>query len=216
MLEDVFAECVRKLEPGGRIAINVANLGRKPDPSLSSDVITILQDKLHLLLRGEVIWQKTRGPAILRVGLLSTTTNPGLSDLTERVVIVSKDRFDRALNAREREQEETSIKGILISGRVHGGHDRRLGDTARERNTRRVIPAPFPVALPARLIHLYTYYDDLVLDPFVGFRSRPPVAAVRTGRHYAGDRHRRCRTSQRARQSRRAGEKVRRARHEPR
>jgi site-specific DNA-methyltransferase (adenine-specific) len=30
MLEDVFAECVRKLEPGGRIAVNVANLGRRP------------------------------------------------------------------------------------------------------------------------------------------------------------------------------------------
>src|SRR5205085_28329 len=51
MLEDVFAECVRKLEPGGRIAVNVANLGRRPYRSLSSDVIGILQDKLRLLLR---------------------------------------------------------------------------------------------------------------------------------------------------------------------
>src|SRR3984893_16652636 len=55
LLENVLAECVRKLEPGGRIAVNVANLGRKPYRSLSSDVIGILQDKLRLLLRGEVI-----------------------------------------------------------------------------------------------------------------------------------------------------------------
>src|SRR3954452_3067413 len=34
MLTDVFAECVRTLEPGGRIAVNVANLGRKPYRSL--------------------------------------------------------------------------------------------------------------------------------------------------------------------------------------
>ncbi|HMQ28582.1 MAG TPA: DNA methyltransferase, partial [Acidimicrobiales bacterium] len=40
MLEDVFAECVRTLQPGGRIAVNVANLGRKPYRSLSADVIT--------------------------------------------------------------------------------------------------------------------------------------------------------------------------------
>ena len=43
MLEDVFRECVRKLEPGGRIAVNVANLGRRPYRSLSADVIAILQ-----------------------------------------------------------------------------------------------------------------------------------------------------------------------------
>ena len=48
MLRDVFAECVRKLEPGGRIAVNVANLGRKPYRSLSADVIRILQDRLGL------------------------------------------------------------------------------------------------------------------------------------------------------------------------
>ena len=36
MLRSVFAECVRTLEPGGRIAVNVANLGRKPYRSLSA------------------------------------------------------------------------------------------------------------------------------------------------------------------------------------
>src|SRR6478609_4269764 len=61
MLTDVFAECARVLEPGGRIAVNVANLGRKPYRSLSADVTHILQDRLGLLLRGEIIWQKARG-----------------------------------------------------------------------------------------------------------------------------------------------------------
>ncbi len=51
MLRAVFAECVRTLEPGGRIAVNVANLGRKPYRSLSADVIRILEDDLHLLRR---------------------------------------------------------------------------------------------------------------------------------------------------------------------
>jgi site-specific DNA-methyltransferase (adenine-specific) len=54
MLTEVFAECVRTLEPGVRIAVNVANLGRRPYRSLSADVIGILQDRLRLLLRGEV------------------------------------------------------------------------------------------------------------------------------------------------------------------
>ncbi|MEL6985422.1 MAG: DNA methyltransferase, partial [Actinomycetota bacterium] len=58
MLRTVLAECKRVLEPGGRMAINVANLGRKPYRSLSADVIAILQDDLGLLLRGEIIWEK--------------------------------------------------------------------------------------------------------------------------------------------------------------
>jgi site-specific DNA-methyltransferase (adenine-specific) len=46
-------------------------------------------------------------------------------------------------------------------------------------------PAPFPVELPLRLIELYTYAGDLVLDPFLGSGSAA-VAAVRAGRRYAG------------------------------
>src|SRR5947209_18128689 len=50
LLTNVFAECSRKLEPGGRIAVNIANLGRKPYRSLAADVVRILQDELRLLL----------------------------------------------------------------------------------------------------------------------------------------------------------------------
>jgi site-specific DNA-methyltransferase (adenine-specific) len=46
-------------------------------------------------------------------------------------------------------------------------------------------PAPFPVELPQRLIDLYTYRSDVVLDPFMG-SGTTAVAAVRTGRHFLG------------------------------
>lgn len=46
-------------------------------------------------------------------------------------------------------------------------------------------PAPFPVELPRRLIDLYTYAGDLVLDPFMG--SGPIAKACHmTGRRYIG------------------------------
>ena len=46
-------------------------------------------------------------------------------------------------------------------------------------------PAPFPVELPYRLIQLYTYSNEVVLDPFIG-SGQTALAALKTGRHYVG------------------------------
>lgn len=46
-------------------------------------------------------------------------------------------------------------------------------------------PAPFPVELPYRLIQLYTFEDEVVLDPFAG-SGQIAIAAVKTKRHYVG------------------------------
>ena len=185
MLTDVFAECARVLEPGGRIAVNVANLGRKPYRSLSADVTHILQDRLGLLLRGEIIWQKARGAGgNCAWGSFQSAKNPVLRDLTERVIVASKGRFDRARTTPQRKAE-----GLPASSTI--GKDRFLDLTLDvwefppESATRVGHPAPFPVELPERLIELYTFEGDLVLDPFMGSGSTG-VAAVQTGRHFVG------------------------------
>ena len=46
-------------------------------------------------------------------------------------------------------------------------------------------PAPFPEELPYRLIHLYSFKDDIILDPFVG-SGTTCLAALKTNRKYAG------------------------------
>ena len=185
MLRDVFAECKRTLEPGGRIAVNVANLGRKPYRSLAADVITILQDDLGLLLRGEVVWQKAEGASgSCAWGSFRSPANPVLRDLTERVIIASKGRFDRAKGAAARRDAGLPSVATLTN-------DEFLDATldvwriAPESARRVQHPAPFPVELPERLIHLYTYENDLVLDPFLG-SGTTLVAAARTGRRGVG------------------------------
>lgn len=184
MLTDVFAECKRKLEPGGRMAVNVANLGRKPYRSLSADVIRILED-LGLLLRGELIWQKGEGASgSCAWGSFRSAANPVLRDITERVVIASKGRFDRARSVKQRAEEGLPHESTVMTEdfmaltldiwSIPPESARRVGH-----------PAPFPVELPEQLIRLYTFKDDLVLDPFMGSGSAL-VAAARLDRRYVG------------------------------
>jgi DNA modification methylase len=185
MLTDVFAECVRKLEPGGRIAVNVANLGRKPYRSLSADVIRILEHDLGLLLRGELIWQKGEGASgSCAWGSFRGAANPVLRDISERIIVASKGRFDRARSTRQREAAGLPHRSTLMT-------DDFLLSTLDvwsmpTESARRVgHPAPFPVELPEQLIRLYTFEDDLVLDPFMGSGSSL-VAAARLDRRYVG------------------------------
>ncbi len=185
LLTGVFQECLRVLEPGGRIAVNVANLGRKPYRSLSADVVRILDDGLGMLLRGEIVWRKAEGAAgSCAWGSYRSPTNPVLRDVSERVIVASKGRFDRALDVRTRQSQGRPYVASIST-------DEFLDATLdiweiRPESARRVgHPAPFPVELPQRLIELYTFQDDLVLDPFLGSGSTA-VAAVRCGRRFAG------------------------------
>jgi DNA modification methylase len=85
-----------------------------------------------------------------------------------------KERERRGLPFENTITKDEFFESTLDVWEIRPEHARRIGH-----------PAPFPVELPERLIHLYTYRDDVVLDPFMGSGSTA-VAAVSTGRHYVG------------------------------
>ncbi|MGA2806006.1 MAG: site-specific DNA-methyltransferase [Acidimicrobiales bacterium] len=162
------------LEPGGRAVVNVANLGRRRYVSLADHVTAIMED-LKFLSRGQVIWLKGRGASgSCAWGSWRSASNPTFRDLHEYCLCFSKERWSRARKGVSTIGREEFLAATLSVWEIPPESARRVAH-----------PAPFPVALPRRFIELYSYLDDLVLDPFLGSGSTA-VAAVETGRRYVG------------------------------
>jgi site-specific DNA-methyltransferase (adenine-specific) len=175
-LNRVWGEVYRVLVPGGRACINVANLGRKPYIPLNGLLARELIG-LGFLMRGEIIWDKGGSASVSTAwGSWQSASNPTLRDTHEYILVFSKGNFKREkIEGREStiSKEEfleftKSVWSFLSESAKKVGH-----------------PAPFPVELPYRLIQLYTYSDEVVLDPFMG-SGQTALAALKAGRRYIG------------------------------
>ncbi len=175
-LKRVWREVYRVLVPGGRVCINIANLGRKPYIPLHAFIIEDMMD-IGFLMRGEIIWNKgaSASPSTAWGSWLSAK-NPTLRDVHEYILVFSKDTFRRE-NPQNREstisREEflEFTKSVWTFAAVPA---RKVGH-----------PAPFPEELPYRCIQLYTFKGEIVLDPFMG-SGQTAIAAIKTGRQYIG------------------------------
>ena len=174
LLKTVFKETYRVLVTGGRTCINVANLGRKPYIPLHSYIIEDMLD-IGFLMRGEIIWNKASSASTSTAwGSWLSAGNPVLRDIHEYILIFSKESFSR----------KKDIKRILLQKKAFSSGQKRLDISAV---SARSIghPAPFPEELPHRLIQLYTYKGDVVLDPFCG-SGTACLTALKDERHYIG------------------------------
>lgn len=175
LLRDVFLETYRVLVNGGRACINIANVGRRPYIPYH---VYIIEEMLRVgfLMRGEIIWNKSASAgASTAWGSWRSATNPTLRDIHEYILVFSKGSFNRRAND----------KRSTISREEFLEFTKSIWTFPAESATRIGHPAPFPVELPYRLIQLYTFENDIVLDPFIG-SGTTAIAAIRTGRHFIG------------------------------
>jgi site-specific DNA-methyltransferase (adenine-specific) len=175
LLENSFKETFRVLVNGGRACINVANLGRKPYIPLS-DYISQMMIDIGFNMRGEIIWNKAASASPSTAwGSWQSAANPILRDIHEYILIFSKGDYKREKGKKEnsitKEQFMEWTKSIWT---MNAESARRIGH-----------PAPFPEELPYRLIQLYSFKGDIVLDPFMG-SGTTAVAAIKSERKFVG------------------------------
>jgi len=175
-LRRVWSETRRVLVPGGRLCVNVANLGRRPyipvHTFIARDMI-----ELGFLMRGEIIWDKgASASGSTAWGSWQSASNPTLRDVHEYILVFSKGEFRRN-KVRGRDDTITREQFLEFTKSVWAfptESARKVGH-----------PAPFPIELPYRLIQLYTYSGEVVLDPFMG-SGQTALAALKADRHYVG------------------------------
>ena len=175
-LKKIWGEVKRILVPGGRACINIANLGRKPYLPLHTFIIQDMLD-IGFLMRGEIIWNKAASASGSTAwGSWLSPSNPALRDIHEYILIFSKDMF-------RRENPEKRIPTITRDDFLE--LTKSVWTFPTESAKKIGHPAPFPIELPRRLIQLYTFEDEVVLDPFMG-SGQTALAALETRRHFLG------------------------------
>ncbi|MBI2042976.1 site-specific DNA-methyltransferase [Candidatus Pacearchaeota archaeon] len=175
LLRDVFKETKRVLVTGGRVCINVANLGRKPYIPLHSHIIQIMSE-LGFLMRGEIIWNKSSSAGSSTAwGSWKSAKNPTLRDVHEYILIFSKDNYSRD-NTKKKDSisKEEFMEFTKSIWTFPATSARKIGH-----------PAPFPEELPNRLIQLYSFEGDVILDPFMG-SGQTAIASLKSNRNFVG------------------------------
>jgi len=175
LLENSFKETYRVLVNGGRACINVANLGRKPYIPLS-DYISQIMIEIGFNMRGEIIWNKAASASPSTAwGSWRSATNPTLRDVHEYILVFSKGDYKR-----ERKGKENTITKELFME-----HTKSIWTMNAESARRIGHPAPFPEELPNRLIQLYSFKGDIILDPFIG-SGTTAISSIKSERNFVG------------------------------
>jgi len=178
----VFSECYRVLVRGGRCAINLPACVMQHSGSrvafLSVDFLTMLRG-IGFLPREIITWVKS--PNGLPSGKSTSwgswrsPSNPALRDASEWIIVVHKETPELKGNGqppditREEFLQWTTNVWLMQP----------------ETSRRAAHPAPFPFELPYRLIKLYTFPGQVVLDPFCGIGTTC-IVAKRLKRRYIG------------------------------
>jgi len=190
-LDKVWAECARVLAPGGRICCVVGDVcvprkknGRHLVMPLHSD-IQVRSRKLGLDCLTPILWQKIANGATESegngAGFYGKPYQPGaiVKNDVEYILFLRRGGDYRSPTPMQRALS-------MLTKEEMQGWMRSTWTDIRGESTRKGHPAPFPVSLAERLIKMFSFAGDTVLDPFSGTGSTT-LAALASGRNSIGN-----------------------------
>jgi site-specific DNA-methyltransferase (adenine-specific) len=162
--------------PDGRACINIpldSNKGGKR--AIYADYLRIFQEA-GWIYQTSIVWNEQNISRRTAWGSWMSPSAPFVTAPVEMIAVFHKGSFRRpARNGRRGDiTRDEFLAWTLGTWTFAGANPRRIGH-----------PAPFPEELPRRLIKLYSYPDDLVLDPFLG-SGTTLAAAAKLGRRGIG------------------------------
>jgi len=173
-MKSVWQASIKVLVPGGRLCVNIGENKRKNivSPTYSAFIQQLL--RLKMLYRGTIIWDKNSAAKHCAWGSWKRASNPHIVPRHEYIIAFSKGSW-------KLEPNPDGAMDISTEGFIEC--TRSVWKIGTESKTRIGHPAPFPEALPTRLIQFYTFTGMTVLDPFAGSGTVGLVAS-RLDRNY--------------------------------
>jgi DNA modification methylase len=171
----IFDECIRVLKYGGRIAVNVQPLFSDYIPS--HHLISNYFISRKMIWKGEILWEKNNYNCKYTAwGSWKSPSNPYLKYTWEFIEIFSKGTLKKSGDPENADITADEFKKWVVA----------KWNIAPERNMKEFgHPAMFPEELASRVIKLFSFVGDLVLDPFNGVGTTTYVAQ-KLGRKYLG------------------------------
>lgn len=171
----IFDECVRVLKYGGRIAVNIQPLFSDYIPS--HHIVSNFFMSRKMIWKGEILWEKNNYNCKYTAwGSWKSPSNPYLKYTWEFIEIFAKGVLKKEGLRSNADISADEFKTWVVS----------KWSIAPERNMKKFNhPAMFPEELAYRVLKLFSFSDDVILDPFNGVGTTTLVAK-KTVRRYLG------------------------------
>ncbi len=167
-------KCYDLAKPTGRLCMNIPiDTGKGTQRSLGAD-ITCIAKEVGWKYRTTIIWNEGNISKSSARGSFMSASSPHVISPVELIVVMYKEQWKKTSRGKSDTTKEEFIEwtnGVWV---FSGESKKKIGH-----------PAPFPIELPKRCIKLFSYVDDIILDPFMG-SGTTLVAAKMLGRKSMG------------------------------